>query len=876
MALRGGSCYHQEMHEELLSELSSAGRRDSSGGFTFDLKRLLPTLARFQLPSRELIVLRLLACAVASGARYFEYRPAGTGYQCSWDAVWPAEDLDRLFEFITVPRAERSELAVAVNAALGYGARVKLTSGGQGLQLDGSDLRRAESPGEDVTRVEVTWSGWKAGLGRTLGRAQSREQHLLATRGALAPLELRGALERRDLPLASEVIRVGEPPWKLSCTGSLPARARGAGYVLLGTARGEVRLVVNGVSYVGEPYAPMVTILWWGFLPLDLTREQPVRGEEWAALHADLRELVLDVMLEVPGGRPEWRSWLMGLAGVAPSRLDAVALIRRADGSLSSLNDLADQFERDGFLPVSRRVFTTRAWPAREVVLLTQEFEAVQARFPHCLPVDHLAGVATLPRLPDDHPYLLRLPLTDRVGELGLRSDGVTLQVVGPEGMEPAPALRPSALCRALLSKRLGAEQQLPAARCVLEVLQKKGPSIRRLLKEGVTWEDGSSWSAEDFQALTRVGGFQTVGGTRCSLHDLLAAAKPLYWSYAESPPRGMPSDAFMLDPRTGSILSAVLDGALEQFEHATHYTTQGLLAMRSDNVGSLMLALWRDRRSVSFGLLSGLKIPPTCTDSMGDIWGEVARLNSRCWTHMVSTDLLLLALLNTAPQPFLAWLKGGGVDPDALRRTAVTVRGEEALGYLAERALRDDLAIWHELRAKVLHAKGDWEEAWRASQAGLERDRQLCLPTAAFSLLLLERHQEALEYLDESLADQTPDRAMIWLYRAEVLLGLGRVEEALAACRRGDACSGYQAGLLGRVHLARGEFSEALKQADLALQGAHAASAHETRARALWEMQRWDEARAAYRQFVNDARLYGLQENRVPERLCVARERAT
>ena len=108
------------MAEDLLAELAAAGRRDSSGAFTVDLKRLLPTLARFQLPSKDRIVLRLLAAGVASGATWFEYLPGGPGYQCAWDRVWPAEDLDRLFEFIASERAERSELAVAVNAALGY------------------------------------------------------------------------------------------------------------------------------------------------------------------------------------------------------------------------------------------------------------------------------------------------------------------------------------------------------------------------------------------------------------------------------------------------------------------------------------------------------------------------------------------------------------------------------------------------------------------------------------------------------------------------------------------------------------------------------------------------------------------------------------
>lgn len=876
------------MHEELLSELSSAGRRDSSGAFTVDLKRLLPTLARFQLPSKERIVLRLLACAVAGGASYFEYRPTAAGYQCLWDAVWPAEDLDRIFEFITSDRAERSELAVAVNAGLGFGARVALSSGGGGWVLEGYDIRLAGGAPEDVTRVEFSWSGWKATVGQVLGRARQQEQVLLARRGSLAPLRLLlPAFDPPSPPAAEETIRVGDPPLKLACDATLPPRARGAGYVLLGTARGEVRLIVNGISYVGEPFAPMVTTLWWVDLPLDLTREQLVRGEELAQLQADLEDLTLEVMTQVRGGREGWREWLLGIAGSRPSLLDAHLLVERADGSWSTILELTAQFERDGYLPVSSLRFTTSAWPAHEVVLLSKQFEAVRGRFPNCVAVAHLANAIEIPRLSGEHPYLVRTPLPELVGEVGWRSDSVALDTALAEGVNPPPDGPPALLNRALLFKRLAPEELSIAASYIVQCLSASS-SVAQLTTQGGVWKSGARWTPREFQAYIRIGGFQSLSGDSFSLHDLLEAHGHRYWTSLTPPPSGAPPATLRIDLNTGWMLERLLDELqLENFEVATTYTEHALEAARSEDLGTLLRNLWESENSVASRVLRSrkLKAPPASKEPIQDVMAESQRVVSRSWAHVCSTDHPLLALLNVAPEPFLSWLNSAKVDRLALRDELLAARSVEAIAYVSDRLLQDGLPIWQRIRASLLHAQGNYTAAWEECQSPLRRERTLALRTAAYSLMLLERHEEALELYSEAVAGLTPELPEwelnnVWVGRAETLLYLGRFDDALESCGQVEVerlRAGYQAGTRARIYLAQGEATEALAEAELACEGiSFPASVHETRARALWDLGRRDEARQAYRQFIDDVHLYGLQENKVPERLALARERAT
>ncbi len=195
--------------------------------------------------------------------------------------------------------------------------------------------------------------------------------------------------------------------------------------------------------------------------------------------------------------------------------------------------------------------------------------------------------------------------------------------------------------------------------------------------------------------------------------------------------------------------------------------------------------------------------------------------------------------------------------------------------------ALDDGLVVWRLRRACVLKTMGRFEEAWSECERALEQDRHAAIHVAAYTLGLTGRHEEAVALFDEMAAGLIADEAdythlwdSCWGGRAEMLLYLGRLEEALDACSRFVAPGGFGKGIRARILLACNEPAEALAQADEALQHNCPASAHETPAHVLWARGSRDEAREAHRQFLADVHLYGLQENGVPERVAKARER--
>lgn len=121
---------------DLVRNLSSEGRFDSTGGFTLDLSHAVEKLKKYQLEDRAShYILKLVQCAVASGASAIHLNSNSHRVSLRMDAVSiPAEELQNLFSYILVGRKEHHKrnlraLAVGINSAIGVGAReISLTS----------------------------------------------------------------------------------------------------------------------------------------------------------------------------------------------------------------------------------------------------------------------------------------------------------------------------------------------------------------------------------------------------------------------------------------------------------------------------------------------------------------------------------------------------------------------------------------------------------------------------------------------------------------------------------------------------------------------------------------------------------------------------
>ena len=108
---------------------------------------------------------------------------------------------------------------------------------------------------------------------------------------------------------------------------------------------------------------------------------------------------------------------------------------------------------------------------------------------------------------------------------------------------------------------------------------------------------------------------------------------------------------------------------------------------------------------------------------------------------------------------------------------------------------------------------------------------------------------------------------------RAEALYHLGRWGDAVRMVD--DDTSTGALVVRARALVELGLLEEAVTAARSALhEHACPPSGHEALADALWALEKHDEARASYRAFIEEVRLFGLLENGVPERLERARER--
>ncbi len=201
-----------------------------------------------------------------------------------------------------------------------------------------------------------------------------RELPLLAARGRWAPLRLRGV--RTPEISARRMVRVGEPPRKLSFQEQLPAPCPGGGYVLLETPGSECSVVVDGVAIpLGVSPPPRVTLVWWAEgTALDLTRENLVG----TSLLRPLGDLLIDVLVEHSTPDSPWAGWV----AAHPGKAQEARIFRMADGRAVTLQELQAMHARDGYLAVSRGALPPEApWPREQVVQQTPAFQGTESSF---------------------------------------------------------------------------------------------------------------------------------------------------------------------------------------------------------------------------------------------------------------------------------------------------------------------------------------------------------------------------------------------------------------------------------------------------------------------------------------------------------------
>lgn len=190
---------------ELLGALEERGRKDSSGVFTVDVRKLLPKLADYQLARPEDYVLKLVQAAATTGATRVDVSCYGHFVEVDFDGQGLAKtELESLFAYVFEDQASSRHLrhlAIGVTSALAHQARwVQVESRGvkrrwSMLELDADGKARRSRLKRGLTRVtlarslETTVSHWWEFLSR-------KDIYQMLTGGEQAMLPEQSALWR--------------------------------------------------------------------------------------------------------------------------------------------------------------------------------------------------------------------------------------------------------------------------------------------------------------------------------------------------------------------------------------------------------------------------------------------------------------------------------------------------------------------------------------------------------------------------------------------------------------------------------------------------------------------------------------------------------
>lgn len=383
--------------EDRVEQYLAEAQLHSQGEFTWDGLRMAELMAVYLDAQPDDYGLHCLAAAVAGGATFFQIRRRGASTTILWDG---AVDLQ---EIGPQGNPAQSSLGLALHCAARQG-RVQLSVGFGSLTYHPDRGWRGGAQTAQPNRLTVAYSRWWQAL------APSAVLARLRARGMFAPLECIPRLPWRTPP-AGWSVTWGELPRSVCLARhsvQLPASSWGRGCAFPG--EGNWWIVVSGVAYeFSRPWGSL-DLVWWGDFPLDLNRSRLVNGEELEAwflwLAVELATVTasrhwegvpLELMLE-HGGDEVWNApWYT-----------------RADGRPATLRNMQDHYDRWGFLPV-----VGFPQPEEAAFLFADGFPLdLQGLFPNWayIPLQYR-------RLPENEPYLVRIPLSNGGGEIGLRAN---------------------------------------------------------------------------------------------------------------------------------------------------------------------------------------------------------------------------------------------------------------------------------------------------------------------------------------------------------------------------------------------------------------------------------------------------------------------
>lgn len=848
-------------------------------------------------------LLSLVSAAVTGGASRLEICRSKGMLTVTWDGCGLTPDALRT-------------LADSLDGARREGV-ITLTSPLARLEPDGSVVSQVGRP---ENRFELREPAGLQKLGGWVRRKLSGEDDpfgVLRSRCDLAPLELRVQGEQvRHSPQVEplSVLVVGDPP-ELGLTGPRrPASEWGQGYLVLtagvlGAHQG--RLVCRGVSE--EAWDPAVCpgahVWWWtDRLPLEQA------WNEWLA--ACFQELVEQLP---PGSMaPEQLRWVV-------RRGSRARLILRGEGSRATVEELELQFRRAGYLPVAERPGENPWGPRRIVVPEPHSVAWLEQRFPNLVAVDHLAGRAEMPRLPEGDSYLVRMPLPEAPGEIGLRKELPPLacrQWAGsgwkelmalPVGVDlrgdkvyasleevriPLAELTLAALNRTVepgeedlvhkhliffffwLTTAMKSSLDKSAAAGPLQALLQPGTGVVvQLVRKGHI-------GVPEFRRFLQEIVFLIRGEHKVSLLELVERGGRVY-TMTEKPADAR-GEILVMDSWIVGILNRLVEPGchFEQVQIGPSTTILGRIRDGMEGTGTcdFLASIARVPGSAAARILGqldaeGKAIATVHADPDEQCFMDVVRAASTFFNEerVLSSEVMLYNLTQVPRCGAARALAEAGITPEALW---------EALPQVAEQEVLEDLErrgeMWRELglegqlarmRALSLARAGRLEEARReAEQATVLAPASFgAWSTRALVASQVGAFAEALEQDRKALA-LAPENDLLWSNHAEHLMHAGQREEALEASRKALELrpdSPYSLGLMG---LLESDPERGLEYCDRALRDPKCPlSVHEARARHLLVLGRKAEAADSLRSFLlarADMVLeYGLEERQAKAR---------
>lgn len=368
---------------ELVHELKSSGKLDSSGRFTLDLQRALRKLEEFRLPGPHDYLLCLVAAASLSGARHFSLTTGPKQLEVSFDGrPFQFSELEALFPSLldegTDPRLR--ELAVGLHAARAQGpVSVQLESGRSRLELKDTRVVLQAGPASALTRIVIRrrvryiWDYWKKNL--------EEEACLLRQRCCYGPLaiHLDGRLvepPRASLLSLHRFTSEAEEPLRLGVFGAQESRRVAAFHGVCGLAPGgndaSLNFIVNGVAYPqpNQGFPPgfcawISSPAWRRDLSLSALVQDAIWQKDLDSLHTSAKHMLVEYAESAPFLDPLAPSLLWLLQNESPVA-DALPLFP-LDGNTerATLRELRACRERYGALFVRLKELCTSAMPGR-------------------------------------------------------------------------------------------------------------------------------------------------------------------------------------------------------------------------------------------------------------------------------------------------------------------------------------------------------------------------------------------------------------------------------------------------------------------------------------------------------------------------------